>query len=161
MLKPSAFIIFKQTAAYESHLVTKGDGGMRGSVIRLDGDGLFEQRQRLVRCFRHSGKSIWEGAQVEIISVQAVRTLAFGAFDFSLAQRRLDRAYNAHRQLVLHGENIVERAVVSFGPDMRGVRRIDKLTGDPHPIAELAHAAFENIAHAQFAAYLLHVDRPL
>ena len=37
-------------------------------------------------------------------------------------------------------------------------RRVDQLAGDAHPAAGLAHAAFEHVAHAQFAADLLHVD---
>ena len=38
-------------------------------------------------------------------------------------------------------------------------RGVYQLTGDAHPVAGLAHAAFEHVAHAQFARHLLHVDR--
>ena len=51
-------------------------------------------------------------------------------------------------------------AVEAVGPEMRAGRRIDELAGDPHPLARLAHAAFEHVAHAQLAPDLLHVDRP-
>ena len=36
---------------------------------------------------------------------------------------------------------------------------VDQLAGDAHAVAGLAHAAFEHIAHAEFAADLLHIDR--
>src|SRR5438552_7186611 len=42
---------------------------------------------------------------------------------------------------------------------MRAGFGIDQLRGDAHPVAALAHAAFEHIAHAEFAADLLHIDR--
>ena len=40
------------------------------------------------------------------------------------------------------------------------VAGIDELPGDAHSVPGLAHAAFEHIAHAQFAPDLLHIDGP-
>src|SRR5580693_9660827 len=42
---------------------------------------------------------------------------------------------------------------------MRPVCRVDQLRGDADPAARFAHRAFENIAHTQFAADRLHIDR--
>ena len=36
---------------------------------------------------------------------------------------------------------------------------VDELPGDAHAICRLAHATFEHIADAEFAADLFHVDR--
>src|SRR5262249_35068566 len=41
---------------------------------------------------------------------------------------------------------------------MRTGNRIDQLPGDAHLRARLAHRAFEDIAHAQFAADPFHID---
>ena len=41
---------------------------------------------------------------------------------------------------------------------MRAGCRVDQLRGDAHPAAGLAHRAFEDIADAELAADLLHVD---
>ena len=41
---------------------------------------------------------------------------------------------------------------------MRAGRGLDQLAGDAHPVAGLAHAAFEHVAHAELAADLLDVD---
>ena len=62
------------------------------------------------------------------------------------------------RHLVLKLEDVFERAVEAIGPEMRAGDRIDQLRGDAHPVAALAHRAFEHVAHAEFAADLLHVD---
>ena len=35
---------------------------------------------------------------------------------------------------------------------------LDKLCGNAHAVAGLAHRAFEHVAHTQFAADLLHID---
>src|SRR5436190_17789524 len=42
---------------------------------------------------------------------------------------------------------------------MSARHRIDQLGGNPNPVATLAYRAFQHIAHAQFAADPLYVDR--
>jgi len=41
---------------------------------------------------------------------------------------------------------------------MRAGLGIDQLAGDAHTVAALAHRTFEDIAHAQLAPDLLHID---
>ena len=43
---------------------------------------------------------------------------------------------------------------------MAAGRCIDELSGNAHAVRRLADAAFQHVAHAQFAADLLHIDRP-
>lgn len=43
---------------------------------------------------------------------------------------------------------------------MRATRYIDQLTCNARAVGRFAYAALEHIPHAQFAADLLHVDRP-
>ena len=54
--------------------------------------------------------------------------------------------------VVLHGEDVVEDAVVGFGPEVKAVRDLDELGGDPDTIPRLPHAALEECAHAQLLA---------
>ena len=42
---------------------------------------------------------------------------------------------------------------------MRAGRRVDQLRADAHPVPSFANRTFEDIAHAQFAADLFHIDR--
>jgi hypothetical protein len=72
----------------------------------------------------------------------------------------LDRAGDAARDFVLHGEDLGELAVVALRPEVRAGAGIDELRRDPHALARLAHAAFEHVAHAELARGLLHVDGP-
>src|SRR5207249_11784425 len=59
--------------------------------------------------------------------------------------------------LVLDGEDILQLAVVAFGPDVPISLRIDQLHGDTDAITDLAHAAFEDILDAELACDLLHL----
>ncbi len=51
--------------------------------------------------------------------------------------------------LVLHGEEVGELAVISFGPDVGAGKRIDQLDRDPQAVALLLLAAFEDVMNAQ------------
>src|SRR5438094_6837075 len=74
-------------------------------------------------------------------------------------QRRFDHAGNAASHFVLEVEDVLERAVEPIGPEMRAGFGIDQLPCDPHPVAGLAHRAFEHVAYAKFARDTLHLDR--
>ena len=69
-----------------------------------------------------------------------------------------DRAGHTGCDLVLQLKNVIERAVKAVSPDVSAGRRVDQLSGDAHPVAGFAHAAFEHVAHAQLARDLLHVN---
>src|SRR6516164_3574219 len=96
-----------------------------------------------------------QGAKVEIVGVETVRTFALGALYFSLAQTGFYRADNAEGDLVLNRKNVVERAIVAFCPDMPTGYGIDQLSGQSEPVARLAQAAFEHVAHTELR------DRPV
>jgi hypothetical protein len=61
--------------------------------------------------------------------------------------------------LVLDRENVVDGAIVPFGPEMRAVRRVDQLRRDPDPGPAPTYAALENITHAKLLRRLADVDR--
>src|SRR5579863_1512646 len=78
---------------------------------------------------------------------------------FGLAQLDLKRGYDLACEFVLHGENIREITIEAVGPDMRTALCIDELAGNADPVPRLAHAAFQHVTNAEFAANTLHVDR--
>ena len=100
---------------------------MRGRIIGLQLDRLADQGQRFVRILRHPGESVGQGAQIEIIGIEAVRPFAPRAFDLGLAERRLDDTGDANRDLVLKLEDVFERTVEAVGPEMRAAERVDQL----------------------------------
>ena len=66
---------------------------------------------------------------------------------------------DADRDLVLQFEHVFDQAIEAVGPEVRAGFGLDQLSGDAHPVAALAHRAFEDVAHAKLAADLLHVRR--
>ena len=97
-------------------------------------------------------------ARHELPCAEIVGGARQGANALGGQQMRLDRGGNAAGDLVLHGEDVAELAVVLFGPVMAAGDRIDELRGDAQPVAGAADAAFEHVAHAKLARDLLHVD---
>ena len=55
-------ILLTQTALQIPVMVTKGDRRVRGSIVGIDRDRLFEQRQRFGRWSRHATEGIVESA---------------------------------------------------------------------------------------------------
>src|SRR5260370_20528828 len=127
MVKSGPVRLLLHSAPQVSLLMAKGDDGMRGSKIGLQLDRLAEQGQRFVRVLRHRGESVRQGAQIEVIGIEAVGPLAPRALDLGLTKRRLDHAGDGDRDLVLKVENVLEQAVESVGPEMRGVCCVDQL----------------------------------
>ena len=82
----------------------------------------------------------------------------------AVARRRLDPPRQGGddrgRDLVLDGEDVLEVAVVALGPEVVVGLGVDQLHGDAHPLPDLAHAAFDDVLHAELGGELLHLDRP-
>src|SRR5208282_604389 len=62
------------------------------------------------------------------------------------------------RDLVLDREDVVDRAVIPLGPDVRAVARVDQLRGHANAVASLAHAAFENVTSAEFPRHFAKLE---
>ena len=77
--------------------------------------------------------------------------------------RRLDpprqRGDDRRGHLVLDREDVLEVAIVALGPDMVVGIGVDQLHGDPHPVARLAHAAFDHVLDAELRRDVLDLDR--
>jgi hypothetical protein len=54
--------------------------------------------------------------------------------------------------LVLHGEDVFEGAVVGLREEMVAVHAADQLRGDAHPVTRFPDAAFEDMRRAELAA---------
>jgi hypothetical protein len=87
-------------------------------------------------------------AQHQVVGVETLGPFARDARHLGLPQARLDRSDDAQRDLVLQGKDIIDRAVVTLSPQMRPVRRVEKLSGNANAIAISAYTALEDIAHA-------------
>ena len=59
---------------------------------------------------------------------------------------------------VLDGKDVLEVAVIAFRPDVVAAGRLQQLHRDPQAVPGAAHAAFQHVTDAEFAADLAHVD---
>ena len=99
-------------------------------------------------------------AQVVVIGGQIFGGFAVGPLDLLNFQLGGDGTHDALSDVVLKIEQIFEGALKTARPEMCSGFRVDKLTRDANPVARLAHAAFEDVAHTKFAADLLYIDIP-
>ena len=136
-----------------------GEHAERLAVIRIDGDRLLEQRLRDDIVLPRHAPIMRQRPHHQIPRVEAFRRLALGAKIFRGIELRLDRRDDRLGDLVLHGEDVGETAVVALRPDMAAGRDVVELRGDAHAVAGLAHAALEHVADAELLGDLLHVDR--
>ena len=128
------------------------------AIGRIKVDCPVQKGQGFEILVRANGIDMRQGTEKEVIGSEVFRRLAPGAFDLGPPDRRLDGADHMRRDLVLQIEDILKNAVIALGPEMGAGRGIDQLTGDAEPVARLADAALEHIAHAQFPRDLADVD---
>src|SRR3954469_14097976 len=90
-----------------------------------------------------------QGAHHEIPCVQIFRRLALRPEVLGGIELRLDAEDDPLGDLVLHGEYVVQRAIVLFGPDMAAAHDVVELRRYADAVAALAHAALDHITHAE------------
>ena len=122
-------------------------------------DGLFEEKQRAMGRFPLIRTNIRQSTKKQIIRSKVVGRPLYGAFDFGSLQCRFNDSGNTRRHPVLEVKDILKRTVKPVGPQMGTGLRLDQLRGDTHPTTAFAHRSLKQIAHAQFASYLLQIER--
>ena len=88
-------------------------------------------------------------AEIELVGVDVGgRRLAERVL---LARQQLDLQHldDAAGDLVLHREHVREHPVEALGPQILAGIRVDELRREADPLAGLAHAALQDVAHAQ------------
>src|SRR5262245_35400857 len=127
-------------------------------VVRIEFDGATEQAERLLDVVEGQRIVQRERAEEEIVGVNIVRRLAARALDLCTAKFWLDCAYDARGDAVLKIEDVTQGPVETIGPEMQASRSIEQLTGDAHALARPAHAALEQVAHAEACPDFLGFD---
>ena len=127
------------------------EAGPRRSVARVE-----------LRRLEHEGNPLLDrrAAAIQQYSRLEIRLVRFDALGRSLVerqrpillQRRLEALGDRGRDLVLHGEDVLDLTVVAFRPEVIARRHVDQLRGDPHSLGRLAHGSLEHRAHADLIA---------
>src|ERR1700716_2994593 len=133
---------------------------MRRAEVRVEFDGPAVQGaslgDRLARAAAQKlarAEPAFVGFEVLGFAAAQVLLLDFAELD---RQRFDDLLYH----LVLGGEDVGKLTVEPVGPQIAAAPGIDELGGDAHAVAGPADAALQDETHAEFAADLLHLDRP-
>src|SRR5205814_6587535 len=119
----------------------------RRRVVRRDRQRLMQQFESLVGfAWHHRLIGMLLCPHEKVVGIEAIGALAFGSFDLGVAQVWFDRAHDAERQLVLHLEDVIKRAIVTLGPYMGAAHGFDQLRRHAYAVTRLAQAAFKYIA---------------
>ena len=127
-----------------------GQTAVSEKEIRVADHGLFEETRRLEKIFFHLEIEARPGAKnfgthVEFVSLEiARRFLRDGGF-FGGGKFRLQLIGNHLGDLALDGENVIERAIIAFGPNVCVGAGIDQLRAYPHAATGPLHTAFQNM----------------
>ena len=95
------------------------------------------------------------GAPDELDGIGSARPARSGTAHFGSFDCRIDMAGDAGGDAVLQREHIIEAVIEMLRPDLFAGDRIDQPCRNPHATAGAAHAAFKQVAHAEFARDLL------
>src|SRR5688572_26723097 len=90
-------------------------GGREG---RIDINSLVEKVYRFLRFSFRVYPRMWQGAKIEIISVQAFGSFSPGSLDLGLLDRWVDRGNYTFGDTVLQVEKVGRSSIVLFGPEM-------------------------------------------
>src|SRR5262249_20320034 len=97
--------------------------------------------------------------QVMIVGPQVARPLELGQLEILGLKPRRDTGHDVPGDLVLHGKDIFELAIVTLGPDLMPLLGIDQLSGYADAVAGAPDASLGDIAYAELAADPSHIDR--
>ena len=128
-------------------------------ALRDPGQRAREFRVQLGRAHEHPTRELvgWpdmlaqqvEPAQIVVVGLDVGRRLTRQCQPLRLEQPDLERLDNAARDLVLHGEDVGQRAVVALGPDLTTRRGIDHPHREAKPLPRSADAAFQHVTNSE------------
>jgi hypothetical protein len=129
----------------------------RVDVVGIGGERAVEKAARLCKIVR--GPTLIEPSHSLKIEVHRVggRGL-FRASSLGDDQVGVQRARQARDDFVLHVEEIGERLIEPFGPEMIARFGVDELDIDAHTVSAALNAALKDIADVQLAADLLQIN---
>ena len=79
------------------------------------------------------------------------------AVHFGSANRRFQRSRDGIGDLILNGKDVIEIAIVAFGPYVMPVLRVDQLASDADTVPGFSDAAFQDISCSQSLTNGLHL----
>ena len=103
---------------HEHLLAAPGRVGVRNGIVGIDGERLLQQRQGQLRLVKRLRVHIRKRAQIEVIGIETVRSLAARPLDLRLLQLRSNGADDAGGHLILQVEDVLDSAIETIRPEM-------------------------------------------
>ena len=119
-------------------------------IGRFDVDRPPQQSPRLLILSAANAVDQADRTDDEAPGVDAVGRMVGGTDALLRVEVGLDGSDNVAGDLILHGEDVAQLAVVPLGPDMLASRGVDELTGDTNSPAGSPDAALEDVTDAEF-----------
>ena len=114
-----------EAASEEAQLQRPRQVAMRGGVVGIELQRLFEEADSDRGVFRHGRHEMRQCPQIEIVGVEA-RAVCAARVNLGAPNIGLDDSDDGRRDPVLQVEHVLERAVEPVGPKMRaGLRSIN------------------------------------
>src|SRR5262245_57228345 len=101
-------VCLTRSSTVEANVEAPAQKRMGETVMRLELQRIAQQRNSILSVLWHQSVDRRQRSQDQVVRVKIARPSTPYAFDFRLPQARLDRAYHAHRDLVLHLEDVVK-----------------------------------------------------
>lgn len=130
----------------------EGQAGPRAWIVRTRLQGSFVKCATALRAVDGIPGPVQSTFQIQAIG------FGFGRRADSARERAAERTDDPTGDLVLKCEQVIERAIESFGPEMQSSRDIDELRGHPNLSAPASHRPLEDRFRLQAAASLADVD---
>ena len=127
------------------------EGRIAGSVIRVEVDRALEHLLRLVIVVARRVREELTTAQDVFVGGEARGGFGEGAVPLETRKLYCCRADDAAGDVVLHAEDILDLAVICFGPDLPAGRGLNQLGADANAIAGAPNAALEQVARVENA----------
>ena len=128
--------------------VSRGKGG-------CDFDGVREALDRALGIDHFAAGNQRSSLEVRQIGIGPVSCEGM----LVLAQAHFEGPRDTQGDLVLHGEDVVDRTIESERPDVAAGRCVDQLGGDSQSVTRAVHAAFDQLSRVEGASDVPRVRR--
>ena len=111
--------------------------------MRIQPDRFRERTLRGPGCFFALAPGLFRSAQIRVVGGGIRRRFLGEHFRFGAGEFGVERFGHHLCDLAFHSENIVEGAIVTFGPEMFVIRSANQLHIHVHGIGDFLHAALQ------------------
>ena len=147
----------REEAVIPAHLIGEGQASVSQCIIGIDFESLFAALDAALEALSSEFVKVIPGLKIKLIGLRIVSAVFCYRLIARADQLHLKRVHNCTCNLILNRKDFLHFAIERPRPQMIAVSRIDQLGRYAHPVANFAHAAFQNRFDIQLLADLTDV----